>query len=174
MAENWIPVTAKDFSCATFTASVSSLPAATLIIWRVSPIASSPTETAAAVADQIETNLLRSGTLFTISWNLLSISTFLALRRLSISFFWESYSCFFIVYCCFISSAASGEGSVGSVSWFNSSLMAIYSSSRFFLSLFNLSKSAESDKYLAFCSSVRTIEFLFAVLSILTNWLDGS
>ena len=52
--------------------------------------------------------------------------------------------------------------------------MAIYSSSRFFLSLFNLSKSAESDKYLAFCSSVRTIEFLFVVLSILTNWLDGS
>ena len=33
------------FNCATLTASVSSLPAATLVIWRVTPLATSPTDT---------------------------------------------------------------------------------------------------------------------------------
>ena len=41
------------FSCATLTASVSCVPAATPVIWRVIPLETSPTETAAAVAFQV-------------------------------------------------------------------------------------------------------------------------
>ena len=37
------------FNWATFTASVSCVPAATPVIWRVSPLATSPTDTAAMV-----------------------------------------------------------------------------------------------------------------------------
>ena len=42
------------FNCATLTASVSSLPAATLVIWRVILFAVSPTETAPFVEVQVD------------------------------------------------------------------------------------------------------------------------
>ena len=48
------------FNCATFTASVSSVPAATLIIWRVSPVVELPTDTAPFLAFQVPTSLLIS------------------------------------------------------------------------------------------------------------------
>ena len=41
-------------SCATFTASVSFVPAATDVIWRVTPFATSPTDTADAVDFHVE------------------------------------------------------------------------------------------------------------------------
>ena len=49
---------ANAFSCATFTASVSSVPAATPVIWRVIPFSTSPTDTAAAVDFQVYKLLL--------------------------------------------------------------------------------------------------------------------
>ena len=61
------------FNCATLTASVSSVPAATLIIWRVSPRVELPTDTAPFLAFQVPTSLL-------ISISFLDTSLFLAAK----------------------------------------------------------------------------------------------